>query len=150
MSDVSSDAAGCLFCALVAGKGEASMVHEDARTATLLDLRPITEGHMLVIPRAHAMGLADLDPEDGAQMFRVGQLAAVSLRGSGLRCEGVNFWLADGEAAGQDVWHVHLHVFPRYPGDGFGMQFPPGFEVRPRSELDTTATALRRAWPSVG
>jgi len=126
-----------------------TVVHEDARTIALMDIQPVTEGHMLVIPRAHATHLADLEPEDGAQLFRVGQAAAASLRGSGLRCEGVNFFLADGEAAGQEVSHVHLHVFPRYAGDGFALQLPPGYALRPRSELDSTAKALRLAWPTV-
>lgn len=112
-----------------------------------MDIQPITRGHMLVIPRAHATYLADLEPEDGAQMFRVGQQAAASLRSSGLRCEGVNFFLADGEAAGQDVWHVHLHVVPRFAGDGFGLRLPAGYTVRPRSELDSAAETLRAAWP---
>ena len=147
---MASESGGCLFCTLAAGEGEVSVVNEDARTITLMDIQPVTEGHMLVIPRTHATYLADLQPEDGAQMFRVGQVAAASLRSSGLRCEGVNFFLADGEAAGQEVWHVHLHVFPRFSGDGFGLRFPPDYTVRPRSELDSAANALRRVWPTVG
>ena len=64
-----------------------------------------------------------------------------------LRCEGVNFLLADGEAAGQEIFHVHLHVFPRHAGDGFELRFSPNNSVRPRIELDQAATALARAWP---
>jgi histidine triad (HIT) family protein len=145
-----SETSECLFCRLVASGGEASVVAEDARTITLMDIQPVTEGHMLVIPRAHATRLADLEPEDGAQMFRVGQAAAASLHNSGLKCEGVNFFLADGEAAGQEVFHIHLHVFPRFAGDGFGLTMPPDYAVRPRSELDAAAATLRKAWPAVG
>ena len=140
----------CLFCRLAARDGEVSIVHEDARTLALMDIQPVQPGHMLVVPKAHATYLSKLDPEDGAQMFRVAQAAAHSLRASGLRCEGVNFLLADGEAAGQDVWHVHLHVFPRFTGDGFGLRFPPDYAIRPRAQLDETAAALRRSWPSSG
>ena len=147
---MSSEVGDCLFCKLVAGEGEASIVHEDARTVTLMDIQPVNAGHMLVIPRAHATHLVDLDPEDGAAMFRAAQAAAASLRGSSLRCEGVNFLLADGEAAGQDVWHVHLHVVPRFAGDGFGLRYPPNYEVRARSELDSAAMALRKAWRPAG
>ena len=68
------------------------------------------------------------------------------MRTSELRCEGVNFWLADGAAAGQDVFHVHLHVFPRFTGDGFALQLPPDYAIRPREELDAAAQALRQAW----
>jgi histidine triad (HIT) family protein len=136
----------CLFCRLAAREGEVSVVHEDIRTITIMDIQPIQPGHMLIVPKAHAKQLSDLDPDDGAQMFRVAQAAAQSLRVSGLKCEGVNFFLADGEAAGQDVWHVHLHVFPRSEGDGFAIHFPPDFAVRPRSELDEAAAALRQSW----
>ena len=144
---MTSGSSDCLFCRLAAGDGELSLVHQDERTVTLMDIQPVTEGHMLVIPRAHAARLADLDPEDGAQLFRNGQAAAAALRHSGLRWEGVNFFLADGEAAGQDVWHVHLHVFPRFSGDGFQLQLPPDYRVRPRAELDSMAAQLRSAWP---
>lgn len=77
-------------------------------------------------------------------MFRVAQCLATALRKSGLRCEGVNFFLADGEAAGQEVFHTHLHVFPRYRGDGFGLRLPPGYSERPeRKELNEIAAKLR-------
>ena len=81
-------------------------------------------------------------------MFRVAQAAAASLRTSVLRCEGVNLFLADGEAAGQEEDHVHLHVWPRATGDGFALRLPPDYSVRPRAELDAAAEALRRSWPS--
>ncbi|HEX2434608.1 MAG TPA: HIT family protein [Gaiellaceae bacterium] len=140
----------CLFCLLAASEAEVSVVHQDERTVTFMDIEPAVSGHMIVVPRRHAASLADLDVEDGAQLFRVGQLAAAALQASDLRCEGVNFHLADGEAAGQDVFHVHLHVFPRHTDDGFRDWFPPDRSVRPRSELDHTAGALVRAWPTEG
>ena len=138
----------CLFCRLIARRDDVSVVHEDERTATIMDIQPVQAGHMLVMPRAHAPRLADLDPEDGTQMFRVAQAAAASLRASGLRCEGVNLFLADGVAAGQEVDHVHLHVWPRSADDGFGLRLPPDYAVRARSELDAAAATLRRSWPS--
>ncbi|HEX5247950.1 MAG TPA: HIT family protein [Gaiellaceae bacterium] len=130
----------------MAGRAPASIVHEDERTITFLDHRPVTPGHMLVVPRRHAAYLADLDPEDGAQLFRVGMRGAAALRASSLRCEGVNFHLADGEVAGQEVFHVHLHVLPRFTGDGFGLRFPPDYRVRERAALDEAAVAVREGW----
>ena len=138
----------CLFCLLAAGKAEVSIVHEDQRTVTFMDIQPAVRGHMIIVPRRHAAQLADLDVEDGAQLFRVGQLAAAALRASELRCRGVNFLLADGEAAGQEIFHVHLHVFPRFEGDGFGLRFSPQYSVRPRAELDQAARALAQSWPA--
>jgi histidine triad (HIT) family protein len=136
----------CVFCEIVAGDAPASVVHEDERTMTFLDHRPITPGHLLVVPRAHAGYLAELEPEDGAQLFRVGMLGAAALRASSLRCEGVNFHLADGVVAGQEVFHVHLHVIPRYAGDGFGLRFPADYRVRVRAELDEAAERVREGW----
>jgi diadenosine tetraphosphate (Ap4A) HIT family hydrolase len=132
----------------MSGQAEVSVVYEDERTVTFMDIQPVVRGHVLVVPRRHAAYLADLHVEDGAQLFRIGQLAAAALRASDLRCEGVNFFLADGEAAGQDVFHVHLHVFPRHEGDGFGLQLPPDYSMKPRAELDETARSLMHAWPT--
>jgi histidine triad (HIT) family protein len=140
-------AGACVFCSVIAGELEASVVHEDRRIVAFMDLQPLTPGHVLVAPRGHAASMGDLDPEDGAQMLRVAQSAAAALRHSGLRCEGVNLFVADGEAAGQDVFHVHMHVFPRFDGDGFGLRLPPDYGVRSRDELDAAASALREAWP---
>jgi histidine triad (HIT) family protein len=136
----------CLFCRLVAGDGEVSLVEEADRTVTFMDIQPVVRGHALVVPRAHATFLADLDPEDGAEIFHAGQRVAAALRASTLRCEGVNLFLADGEAAGQEVFHVHLHVIPRHRGDGFGLRLPLDYSVRPRVELDEAAAALRQSF----
>ena len=138
----------CVFCRIIAREEAASVVHEDERTITFMDIQPLVRGHLLVVPRAHAAELAELAPEDGAQLFRVGQRAASALRASGLRCEGVNFFVADGEAAGQDVFHVHLHVIPRFVGDGFGLRFPDDWSIRPRDELDEAAALVRTGWPA--
>jgi diadenosine tetraphosphate (Ap4A) HIT family hydrolase len=137
----------CVFCQIIAGVLEASLVHEHELTLAFLDIQPLTPGHLLVVPRQHAASLAELDPRDGEELFHVAQAAAAALRQSGLRCEGINFFLADGAAAGQDVFHVHLHVFARFAGDGFALQLPPEYAIRPREELDAAAVALRRAWP---
>jgi diadenosine tetraphosphate (Ap4A) HIT family hydrolase len=138
----------CIFCRLLAGDGEVSVVHESERAVVFMDVQPLVRGHMLSVPRAHAPSLAELGPEDGAAVFEAARLATAALRASSLRCEGVNLFLADGEAAGQDVFHTHLHVVPRHAGDGFGLRLPPGHSIRPRSELDDAADALRQSWPS--
>jgi histidine triad (HIT) family protein len=111
-----------------------------------MDIQPINPGHMLVAPCRHAPALADLNEAEGARMFSVAQRLATALRNSGLKCEGVNLFLADGEAAGQEVLHTHLHVFPRYRGDGFGLVFPPHYSQQPkRKELDEIAAKIKVA-----
>jgi diadenosine tetraphosphate (Ap4A) HIT family hydrolase len=134
-----------VFCGIVAGTAEASPVYEDERVVAFADIKPWTRGHTLVVPRRHAAYLADLDTEDGAQLFRAAMTLAAALRRSSLQPEGVNLMLADGEAAGQEVFHVHVHVVPRTAGDGLGLRFPPDYRVRERPELDEVAAAIRSA-----
>lgn len=138
--------ADCIFCAIAAGDAEASVVGESERALALLDIQPVNPGHTLVVPRSHAERLADLGRDDAAEMFQLGRRVVGALYASPLRVEGVNLFLADGEAAGQDVFHVHLHVLPRFAGDGFGLRFPPDYRVRDRAELDAVAERLREAW----
>jgi histidine triad (HIT) family protein len=135
----------CIFCRILAGELPASFVHRDESVAAFMDIQPVNPGHLLVVPVQHGAHLADIDAETAADVMRVGHAAAAALRASGLTCEGVNFFLADGEAAMQEVFHVHLHVFPRFKGDGFGLTFHPQYHTRrpERRELDDHAMALR-------
>ena len=95
--------------------------------AAFLDIGPVTAGHLMVIPLAqHLPSLADIPEDLGAHMFVVASRLAAAIRRSGLPCEGVNLFLADGEAAFQEVFHVHLHVFARWAGDGFTSTARPG------------------------
>ena len=137
--------AGCVFCEILAGRAEASVVHEDGQVLAFMDIRPLTPGHLLVIPKQHAPDLASLDPAYGGPLFTVAQRMAAALRASPLKPAGVNFFLADGVAAGQEVFHVHLHVLPRTPGDGFGLRGK--FSWPHRMTLDAQAAAVRAALP---
>jgi diadenosine tetraphosphate (Ap4A) HIT family hydrolase len=130
----------CIFCEILAGQAEGSFVYRDELCTAFMDIHQPTAGKLLIVPNQHATALADLPPETGAQMFRVAQRLAAALRRSGLPCEGVNLFLADGRAAGQDVFHVHLHVLPRFAGDGVALRFGPGHAHYPsRFELDRLA-----------
>jgi diadenosine tetraphosphate (Ap4A) HIT family hydrolase len=137
----------CVFCAIIRGDLEASFVHQDERVVAFADIQPITPGHLLVVPRVHAVGLEDLAEEIGARVWMVAHRLARALRRSDLNCEGVNLFLADGEAALQDVFHVHLHVFPRFAEDRF--RIDTDRQLRPRPELDRTAGLVRQAWASL-
>lgn len=138
----------CVFCRIVGNVVQASIVYSDDRVLAIMDIQPVNPGHMLVIPKVHAMRLAELEEKTGAQMFRIAIQAAEGLRRSGLRCEGINLHLADGEAAGQEVLHVHLHVIPRFREDGFGIRFGRNYGFRPdRKELDAAAFRVKQAMP---
>jgi histidine triad (HIT) family protein len=134
---------GCIFCAIVSGQAEASFVASTDRVVAFMDVRPAGEGHTLVIPRAHAARLGDLDPADGAEVFGLGQRIAAAQYALGL-ADGVNLFLADGEVAGQEVFHVHLHVLARRPDDAVRLHVDYG-PPPARSDLDAVAGSLRDA-----
>ena len=141
-----TDRRNCLFCSMVDGTEPYSLVHETESVLALMDIQPVNPGHVLVVSKTHAAYLADLAPELGGEIFRVGMLVAAGLRRSVVRCEGINLFLADGAAAGQEVFHVHLHVFPRFEHDGFRLRFGPDNRKRAsRTELDRIAAALRES-----
>jgi diadenosine tetraphosphate (Ap4A) HIT family hydrolase len=135
-----------IFSQILAGEAPASFVYRDERVAAFMDIQPVNPGHVLVTPIRPAASLAELDDATAAHLFVVAKRVAAAIRASGLRCQGVNLLLADGEAAGQEVFHVHLHVFPRYAGDGFGLRFVDRYHrLPPRSALDEAAAQIRAA-----
>ena len=136
----------CIFCRILTGDAPGSFVHRDEHCAAFMDIQPVNPGHVLVVPVRHAPYLADLDPPTAGRLMQVAQRVAAALRASGLHCEGVNLFLADGEVAMQEVFHVHLHVIPRYQGDGFGLRFGPHYtKLPPRAALEQAASQIRDA-----
>ena len=137
---------GCVFCRILAGDLEASVVWQDDVCTAFMDIQPVNPGHLLVVTNAHAGGMGDIDEEVAAHLMRIGHRLTAALRRSGLRCDGVNLFLADGAAAMQEIFHVHLHVFPRFRGDGFGLKFGPDYFQKPsRQALDAAAKQVRDA-----
>ena len=143
--------ADCIFCNILSGESPASFVYRDDLVAAFMDIQPVNLGHVLVVPVRHAPFMADVTAEEAGALMRVAQWVTAALRGSTLKCEGVNYFLADGEAAMQEVFHAHLHVFPRFKGDNFGLRFSPEYYTRrpPRHELDQQAADLRALLPPV-
>jgi len=134
----------CIFCDILANLAPVNFVHQDELCCALMDIRPVNPGHVLVVPRSHAALLTELDEASVGRMMRVAQRVDVALRASGIQCEGVNLFMADGRAAGQDVFHVHLHVFPRFHGDGHHLRFSPAyFTPTSASELQKNAELIR-------
>ncbi|MDV6264543.1 HIT family protein [Rhodococcoides yunnanense] len=132
-----------IFAEIIAGTAESSRVHEDETVVAFMDIRPLTSGHVLVVPREQFRTLAELPPEVGAHLFVVGQKVAAAVRASNPRVAGVNLFLADGTVAGQEIFHVHLHVIPRMIGDGFGLRARPTSPQR--SDLDRRAAEIAAA-----
>jgi histidine triad (HIT) family protein len=136
----------CVFCDIILGAAPASIVYADDLVVAFMDIQPVNSGHLLLVPRAHVPHLADLDEDVGSHLFRVGMRLAGAVRRSRVRCEGVNLFLADGEAAGQEVFHAHLHIIPRFRGDGLGFSFSPDYYRPPgRDTLDEVASDIRKS-----
>ena len=132
----------CIFCRIVAGRAPASIVYEDDVISAFMDLYPVTAGHLLIIPKAHYRNIYDCPPGLAGRLQEIGaKLAEPVRRATG--CQGMNFFMANEAVAGQDVWHIHLHLLPRYVGDGFGFRHPPGYPSRAtRETLDAMAAKI--------
>jgi histidine triad (HIT) family protein len=114
----------CIFCKIVAGELPATIIDEDERTISFMDIAPATRGHALVIPRAHSTDLLSVEPEDLQAVASASQRLAsrVSER---LGADGVNLVNSTGAAAWQTVFHFHVHVIPRYDGDPLRLPWVP-------------------------
>jgi histidine triad (HIT) family protein len=110
----------CPFCRIIAREAPAYILHEDAQVIVFLSL----EGHPLVVPKAHIPDILTLDDETAGAVMRTTARVARAVM-AGLGCEGVYLTQANGAAAGQDVFHFHLHIYPRWRGDGFRVSIPP-------------------------
>jgi histidine triad (HIT) family protein len=141
----------CIFCRIAAHELPASIIYENKRTMAFLEIQPITPGHIIVIPKTHAESFCELVAEDVEDLMRVGQLMDRALHASAMDCEGVDLIITDGRAAGQDIGHVHMHVFPRFEGDEFEWNInstsrkPTG-----REELDENTRLIKQALKKIG
>lgn len=133
-----SDPEDCVFCAIVDGRAPAHVIRSDERTIAFLDINPATSGHTLVVPRTHARTLLDLDRADATAMMAAAQSVALMLDRS-LRPEGLTLFQANEPAGWQTVFHVHLHVLPRWSDDGL----VPPWTVTPGDEGELAAVARR-------
>jgi histidine triad (HIT) family protein len=114
----------CIFCKIVSGDLPATIVAEDERTVSFMDIAPATRGHTLVIPRAHVTDLLGVDAEDLQAVALASQRLAARAKEC-LRADGVNLINSCGSAAWQTVFHYHVHVIPRYEGDPLRLPWVP-------------------------
>ncbi|GIG21279.1 HIT family protein [Cellulomonas chitinilytica] len=135
----------CLFCEIVAGRIEASVVHSDDLVIAIMDLHPVSPGHVLVIPRKHSEAITDLPRAEMARVAEVAGTLARAVRGAFPETEGINLLMSEGAAAAQSVFHSHMHVIPRVTGDGMQLSSPA--RAVSRAELDAASDAVRRGLP---
>jgi histidine triad (HIT) family protein len=135
----------CVFCDIIAGDEPASIVYQDDLVIAFLDIRPVNPGHTLVLPKEHYPYLDSIDAQTAAHLFTITTRIAHAIRHSDAHCEGINLFLADGEAAFQEVFHLHMHVIPRFKGDHF--KISADWDAHPpRQELDLMAKNIRDAY----
>lgn len=133
----------CIFCDIASGKAPASFVYQDDATLAFMDISTLNPGQVVAIPRKHVVYLADMDEATGAHLMSTTMRVCQAIRTSGIECDGINLFLADGEAAGQEVFHLHFLIIPRLKGDSMKVN---GTWISPtRTELDDVADKIRSA-----
>lgn len=137
----------CIFCDIADGKAPASFVYRDDITLAFMDISSLNTGQVVVIPRQHFACLADTDEATGRHFFTTTTRVCRAIRHSGIPCDGINLFLADGEAAGQEVFHLHFLVIPRLKGDS--MKVNGEWVAQARQEIDELAAKLQQAYQSL-
>ena len=133
----------CIFCRIVAGEAEASIAYEDDATMAFMDVGQFHPGHTLVVPKRHIPDILALDEATGSALMAAIARVARAVRAA-FAPDGINVWQSSGAAAGQEVFHLHFHVLPRWAGDGL-LQFRPPRKRPARAELDGQAAKIRGA-----
>ena len=106
----------CIFCKLAGGDIKTNALYEDDIVKVIFDLSPASRGHVLIIPKEHFADIYELDDETAAHIFKVAVKVANAIKKT-LGYDGLNVVQNNGEAAGQTVFHFHMHIIPRYKGD---------------------------------
>lgn len=134
----------CVFCRIVAREIPATVVHEDEHTLAFMDLGQVNPGHVLVAVRAHAENLYGLNEAQAGAVLRAAARVARAIR-EAFKPEGLSVYQANGKAAGQTVFHYHVHLVPRYEGDGMDLTWP--VKNPPREKLEEAAAKIRASLP---
>jgi histidine triad (HIT) family protein len=132
----------CIFCRIIAGEIPAEVVARNAHVVAFLDVQPLADGHVLVVPVAHEATVEDLEPAQADALFR----AVVQLAGpvrEALDAAGTTIGVNNGEATGQTIPHVHVHIVPRWPNDGAGTVHTI-FPRKTSRDIKEVGTAIRR------
>ena len=130
----------CIFCKIANGEIPSRTIEENDMFKVVLDVGPATKGHALILPKDHYTNLYDLPEDVTAEVYKMAKKIALRMKEK-LGCDGVNIVQNNEEAAGQTVFHFHMHVIPRYKGDKQIIGWRPGQPTA--EELDATAAELR-------
>ncbi len=131
----------CIFCKIVHRQAPSSVVYEDERTMAFMDIRPVSEGHSLVIPKKHFVDVFDTPNDELAAMYVLSKRIALAVK-KATGADGITVVQQNGAAAGQDIFHIHVHIIPRFEGKKV-----PRFsdlEFANRENLDSNASRIRK------
>jgi histidine triad (HIT) family protein len=131
---------GCVFCRIVARQIPATVVHEDEHTLAFMDIGQVNPGHVLVAVKQHAENIFALDDAQAAAVFRTAARVSRAIRDA-FSPQGLSVYQANGKAAGQTVFHMHVHLVPRHEGDGMELTWP--VKNPPREKLADYAERIR-------
>jgi histidine triad (HIT) family protein len=123
----------CIFCKIIAGEIPADKIYEDDKVMAFMDIRPVSRGHALVVPKVHAADIVETDDGAAADAILQAKKIASSIQHA-LNADGFTISTNRGEAAGQTVFHLHFHIIPRYSKDG--LQPWPHKEIEPKTRQE--------------
>jgi histidine triad (HIT) family protein len=131
----------CIFCKIVHKQAPSSTVYEDETVMVFLDIRPLNIGHTLVIPKAHYIDIFDIPYKELAAIYNVAKKVSFAVKKATM-ADGISIIQQNGKAAGQDIFHFHVHVVPRFGGQ----KLPPFSELKEveRAKLDATAQKIKQ------
>ena len=132
----------CIFCKIVNGEAPAEILYQTDRVLAMLDIRPIHFGHTLVIPKAHCADFLSLPEESLLDVMRATQVMSRAIV-KAFDLEGFNVFSNNGRIAGQSVFHFHLHIVPRYPGDA--VRFAPMLKSYAEGSMTEFGERIRRS-----
>lgn len=129
----------CIFCSIIGHEIPSATIYEDEKVIAILDIAPSAKGHTVLIPKNHSKDIFEIPEEEAAHIFTVAKKIGKALKEE-INCDGINILQNNGKAAGQTVFHLHVHVIPRYENDAVNLTWTPG-EYK-EGEMQSLAQAL--------
>ena len=129
----------CTFCKIARGEAPASQVYEDEKVIAFLSIRPINVGHTLVVPKRHYENIYEIPEEEVAHLSKIVKKVAYAVK-MAVNAEGIRIIQNNGEAAGQVVFHFHVHVIPMHKT----LRMPHHHEIRDPNALESDARRIRQ------
>ena len=131
----------CIFCKIAKGDIPSTKIYEDEDFLVMLDIAPASKGHAVILPKNHAANLFELPDDDAEKILKVARKCSAAMM-KVLHCDGLNVLQNNGEAAGQTVFHLHVHLIPRYDGDTVQITWPQGTSENPEDIAEQIRQAM--------